>query len=238
MVNMLEKQNDLVKSAVKQLHEFINIETKATNDQTFIMMHQPTAAQVKKARKKMIDPNKPKRSPSGYHLFMSVHTNAYKEANPEKNQTEVMTVIAKKWTESTEEEKTVYLMQAATLKAEYEQKLKTYNESRRLINDPTAGPKSSTTSLASSSSSSSSSSTPSSSSTSSSFPVSSTSSSDPSSSAAFASLDVYETDVVSKKRVVMVEDGGCTEADVESETGAEDDNTQDTGVLKKAKHVQ
>ena len=73
---------------------------------------------------------KPKRSPSGYHLFMSVHTNAYKEANPEKNQTEVMTVIARKWTESTEEEKAVYLTQAATLKAAYEQKLKTYNESR------------------------------------------------------------------------------------------------------------
>lgn len=135
MVNMLEKQAELVKSSIAQLKEYSNMEAKSKKDD-YMLMNAPTAAQTKKQRKKLIDPNKPKRSPSGYHLFMSVHTNAYKEAHPDKNQTEVMTVIAKKWTESTEEEKTVYLMQAATLKGEYEHKLKAYNDSKKLAELP------------------------------------------------------------------------------------------------------
>jgi hypothetical protein len=148
MVNLLEKQAELVKLAIAQLKEYSNVEAKSKKDD-FMAKTEPTAAQLKKQRKKLVDPNKPKRSPSGYHLFMSVHTNAYKEAHPDKNQTEVMTVIAKKWTESTEEEKTVYLLQAATLKGEYEIKLKAYNDCKQLTEpSATSTPPAATSALA------------------------------------------------------------------------------------------
>jgi hypothetical protein len=127
MTTLLENQVAFLQHAIKAFKEVASGgESTSEIGQAYLAANKTS----KKLKKKLAaDPNKPKRSPSGYHLFMSVHSSSLKEENPGKNQTEILTIVAKKWHDSTVEEKNVYMKQAAVLKDEFELKLEEYNRS-------------------------------------------------------------------------------------------------------------
>jgi len=135
MVNLLQKQGELIQQSIAAFKEVSKDKDGGTSSSS------AGAAKAKKLKKKLqTDPNKPKRSPSGYHLFMSVHTSAFKEEHPDKNQTEILAVVAKKWRESNDEEKDIYMKQAAVLKGEFEAKLQMYNDGMKSNSADSASP--------------------------------------------------------------------------------------------------
>lgn len=100
-------------------------------------MSSQTEKQTKKRLRKLKkkgDPNKPKRPPSGYQLFMAVHSQKYKEENPGIDQKDVMSDIARKWSELSENDKDIFQKQSATLKEEYDAKVKEYEDQLRDAN--------------------------------------------------------------------------------------------------------
>ena len=123
-VPLLEKQVEMLEQASKAFKEVASGECSSEIGQAYLAA---SGKQAKKLKKKATDPNKPTRSLSGYHLFMSVHTSSFKEENPDKHQTEILAVVAKKWKDLTLEGKSVYMKQAAALKVEYEKQLEEYN---------------------------------------------------------------------------------------------------------------
>ena len=134
MITLLERQASFLQQAIKAFKDLAAGEGTSEIGQA-VMAASKTSKKLKK--KLATDPNKPKRSPSGYHLYMSVHTSSFKEENPDKNQTEILAVVAKKWRESTFDEKSIYMKQAAALKDEYDLKLEEYNEGlRSALSDP------------------------------------------------------------------------------------------------------
>ena len=142
-VPLLEKQVEMLEKASKAFKEVASGECSSEIGQAYLAANK-TSKKLKK--KQATDPNKPKRSPSGYHLFMSVHSSSLKEENPGKNQTEILTIVAKKWHDSTVEEKNVYMKQAAVLKDEFELKLEEYNRGLKSssIDSQSASPTNST----------------------------------------------------------------------------------------------
>ena len=74
------------------------------------------------------DPNKPKRPPSAFFVFMEQFRKEFKEKNP-KNK--LVSVVGKaggdKWKSLSESEKAPYVAKAEKLKAEYQKKLKAYD---------------------------------------------------------------------------------------------------------------
>ncbi|KAG0484301.1 hypothetical protein HPP92_008380 [Vanilla planifolia] len=74
------------------------------------------------------DPNKPKRPPSAFFVFMEQFRKEYKEKNP-KNK--LVSVVGKaggdKWKSLSDSEKAPYVAKAEKLKAEYQKKLKAYD---------------------------------------------------------------------------------------------------------------
>ncbi|PAN13704.1 hypothetical protein PAHAL_2G358600 [Panicum hallii] len=81
------------------------------------------------------DPNKPKRPPSAFFVFMEDFRKDYKEKHPNVKQ---VSVIGKaggdKWKSLSEAEKAPFVSKAEKLKAEYNKKMDAYN------NKPTGGP--------------------------------------------------------------------------------------------------
>jgi hypothetical protein len=144
MTTLLENQVAFLQHAIKAFKEVASGgESTSEIGQAYLAANKTS----KKLKKKLAaDPNKPKRSPSGYHLFMSVHSSSLKEENPGKNQTEILTIVAKKWHDSTVEEKNVYMKQAAVLKDEFELKLEEYNRGLKSssIDSQSASPTNST----------------------------------------------------------------------------------------------
>ncbi|KAG9441993.1 hypothetical protein H6P81_017847 [Aristolochia fimbriata] len=81
-----------------------------------------------KKEKKVKDPNKPKRPPSAFFVFMDDFRKQFKEANPDsKNVSAVSKGAGEKWKSMSEEERKPYLDKAAELKAEYEKALENFN---------------------------------------------------------------------------------------------------------------
>jgi hypothetical protein len=144
MTTLLENQVAFLQHAIKAFKEVASGgESTSEIGQAYLAANK-TSKKLKKTL--AADPNKPKRSPSGYHLFMSVHSSSLKEENPGKNQTEILTIVAKKWHDSTVEEKNVYMKQAAVLKDEFELKLEEYNRGLKSssIDSQSASPTNST----------------------------------------------------------------------------------------------
>ncbi|XP_062198471.1 HMG1/2-like protein [Phragmites australis] len=81
------------------------------------------------------DPNKPKRPPSAFFVFMEGFRKDYKEKHPNVKQ---VSVIGKaggdKWKSMSDAEKAPFVAKAEKLKAEYNKKMDTYN------NKPSGGP--------------------------------------------------------------------------------------------------
>ncbi|KAL6844919.1 hypothetical protein ACP4OV_025578 [Aristida adscensionis] len=81
------------------------------------------------------DPNKPKRPPSAFFVFMEGFRKDYKEKHPNVKQVSVIGKAGgEKWKSMSEAEKAPFVAKAEKLKAEYNKKMDTYN------NAPAGGP--------------------------------------------------------------------------------------------------
>ncbi|KAF3783071.1 HMG1/2-like protein [Nymphaea thermarum] len=83
----------------------------------------------KRAAKKGKDPNKPKRPPSAFFVFMEEFRKQFQEKNP--NNKSVATVgkaAGDKWKSMSESDKAPYVAKAAKRKAEYEKTMAAYNK--------------------------------------------------------------------------------------------------------------
>lgn len=90
--------------------------------------------QSKKDKKVAKDPNKPKRPPSAFFVFMEDFRKQYKEQHPRnKSVAAVGKAGGEKWKSMSEDEKASFVAQAEKRKEEYERKMAAYN--RKLAGD-------------------------------------------------------------------------------------------------------
>ncbi|CAL5072943.1 unnamed protein product [Urochloa decumbens] len=74
------------------------------------------------------DPNKPKRPPSAFFVFMEEFRKDYKEKHPNVKQVSVIGKAGgEKWKSLSESEKAPYVSKAEKLKVEYTKKMDAYN---------------------------------------------------------------------------------------------------------------
>ncbi|XP_074564573.1 HMG1/2-like protein [Curcuma longa] len=77
------------------------------------------------------DPNKPKRPPSAFFVFMEEFRKTFKEKHPNNKS---VSVVGKaggdKWKSLSEDDKAPYVAKAAKLKTEYTKKIATYNKNQ------------------------------------------------------------------------------------------------------------
>ncbi|CAL9781309.1 DNA-binding protein MNB1B-like [Musa acuminata AAA Group] len=77
------------------------------------------------------DPNKPKRPPSAFFVFMEEFRKSFKEKNPNNKSVSVVGKAAgDKWKSLSEAEKAPYVAKAAKFKTEYTKKLASYNKNQ------------------------------------------------------------------------------------------------------------
>ncbi|KAG8377245.1 hypothetical protein BUALT_Bualt08G0008200 [Buddleja alternifolia] len=84
---------------------------------------------TKKEKQAAKDPNKPKRPPSAFFVFMEDFRKQYKEKHPNNKS---VAVVGKaggdKWKSLSDEEKAPYVAKAEKRKEEYERKMEAYNK--------------------------------------------------------------------------------------------------------------
>ncbi|KMZ67826.1 HMG1/2-like protein [Zostera marina] len=86
----------------------------------------------KAAKKAMKDPNKPKRPPSAFFVFMEQFRKEFKELNPNNKSVAVVgKASGDKWRSLTDEEKAPYIAKAEKLKAEYSKQMDAYNNPKQ-----------------------------------------------------------------------------------------------------------
>ncbi|XP_054808071.1 HMG1/2-like protein [Prosopis cineraria] len=82
----------------------------------------------KRSRKAAKDPNKPKRPPSAFFVFMSEFREQYKREHPDNKS---VTVVGKaggdQWKAMSDAEKAPFIAKAEKKKAEYDKTIKAYN---------------------------------------------------------------------------------------------------------------
>ncbi|XP_011100443.1 HMG1/2-like protein [Sesamum indicum] len=84
--------------------------------------------QTKKEKKAAKDPNKPKRPPSAFFVFMEDFRKQYKEKHPNnKSVAAVGKAGGDKWKSLSDEEKAPFVAKAEKRKEEYERKMEAYN---------------------------------------------------------------------------------------------------------------
>ncbi|KAL0361856.1 UNVERIFIED_CONTAM: HMG1/2-like protein [Sesamum radiatum] len=84
--------------------------------------------QTKKEKKAAKDPNKPKRPPSAFFVFMEDFRKQYKEKHPNnKSVAAVGKAGGDKWKSFSDEEKAPFVAKAEKRKEEYERKMEAYN---------------------------------------------------------------------------------------------------------------
>ncbi|XP_051126519.1 HMG1/2-like protein [Andrographis paniculata] len=84
--------------------------------------------QTKKEKKAAKDPNKPKRPPSAFFVFMEDFRKQFKEMYPNnKSVAAVGKAGGDKWKSMSDEEKAPYVAKAEKRKEEYERKMEAYN---------------------------------------------------------------------------------------------------------------
>ncbi|XP_028770462.1 high mobility group B protein 1-like [Neltuma alba] len=95
------------------------------------------AKMSKKARNAKKDPNKPKRPPSAFFVFLEEFRKTFKAENPNvKAVSAVGKAGGEKWKSLTTAEKAPYEAKAAKKKAEYEKLMNAYNKKQtNLVND-------------------------------------------------------------------------------------------------------
>ncbi|XP_010557429.1 PREDICTED: high mobility group B protein 4-like [Tarenaya hassleriana] len=85
-------------------------------------------ARGRKAGKKEKDPNKPKRPPSAFFVFLDEFRKQFNEANPgNKSVAAVGKAAGNKWKSMSDAEKAPYVTKAEDKKSEYTKNMRTYN---------------------------------------------------------------------------------------------------------------
>ena len=92
----------------------------------------------KKNVKKVIDPNKPKRAPSAYLLYMTDTQGPFKISNPTMSQTEVVGILGKRWKTIAPETAERYHKAAEALKISQDSKIAEYETNHSLPSSPVA----------------------------------------------------------------------------------------------------
>jgi hypothetical protein len=87
------------------------------------------ALKQKKAKRKIKDPNRPKRAPSAYFLFMKDARPQVKGEMQDASITEIGKKMGEMWRNLDEEQKAVYVERAAELKKEADEKIAAYKSS-------------------------------------------------------------------------------------------------------------
>ncbi|KAL8151850.1 hypothetical protein V2J09_021658 [Rumex salicifolius] len=88
-----------------------------------------TKLSVKKSTKAQKDPNKPKRPPSAFFVFMEDFRKTYKEKHPNnKSVAAVGKAAGEKWKSMTETDKAPFVETAEKRKKEYEKTMVAYNK--------------------------------------------------------------------------------------------------------------
>eukprot|EP00252_Welwitschia_mirabilis_P016819 TRINITY_DN3736_c0_g1_i1.p1 TRINITY_DN3736_c0_g1~~TRINITY_DN3736_c0_g1_i1.p1 ORF type:complete len:151 (+),score=53.50 TRINITY_DN3736_c0_g1_i1:205-657(+) len=89
-----------------------------------------------KRAKKEKDPNKPKRPPSAFFVFMEEFRKTFKEKNPNnKSVAAVGKAGGDKWKSMSEAEKAPYVQKAAKRKTDYEKNMAAYNKKQAGVAD-------------------------------------------------------------------------------------------------------
>lgn len=101
----------------------------------------------KKNVKRVIDPNKPKRAPSAYLLYMTDTQGPFKISNPTMTQTEVVGILGKRWKTIAPETAERYHKAAEALKISQDSKIAAYETNHALPSSPTARKKKNVSSL-------------------------------------------------------------------------------------------
>nr|AAC50019.1 high mobility group protein 2 HMG2 [Ipomoea nil] len=84
--------------------------------------------ETKKSKKSVKDPNKPKRPPSAFFVFMEDFRKTYKEKHPNnKSVAAVGKAGGDKWKQLTDAEKAPFIAKAEKRKQEYEKSMQAYN---------------------------------------------------------------------------------------------------------------
>ncbi|XVE76539.1 hypothetical protein DITRI_Ditri12bG0181900 [Diplodiscus trichospermus] len=84
---------------------------------------------AKKERRAKKDPNKPKRPPSAFFVFLEEFRATFKKENPNvKAVSAVGKAAGQRWKSMSEEEKRPYEAKAEKRKADYEKQMKIYNK--------------------------------------------------------------------------------------------------------------
>lgn len=85
--------------------------------------------QMKKEKKAKKDPNKPKRPPSAFFVFLEEFRKEYKKANPTANSVSAVGKAGgEKWRTMSDGDKAPFVAKAEKKKAEYEKSLSSYNK--------------------------------------------------------------------------------------------------------------
>ncbi|XP_020586397.1 DNA-binding protein MNB1B-like [Phalaenopsis equestris] len=97
----------------------------------------------KKGNRKTKDPNKPKRPPTAFFVFMEQFRKEFKEKNPNNK---LVSVVGKaggaKWKSMSDSEKAPYVAKADKLKDEYLKKMRSYNGDKKSAADDESSDKS------------------------------------------------------------------------------------------------
>lgn len=88
--------------------------------------------QIKKDKKAKKDPNKPKRPPSAFFVFLDEFRKEYKEANPNANSVSAVGKAGgEKWRAMSDADKAPYVAKAEKKKSEYEKSMSAYNNKQK-----------------------------------------------------------------------------------------------------------
>ncbi|KAH7441686.1 hypothetical protein KP509_03G049000 [Ceratopteris richardii] len=99
------------------------------NAQLSVKEQKARKRQAKKERKAKMDPNKPKRPPTAFFIYLEEFRKAFKEEHPDvKGVAVVGKACGDKWKEMTDDEKAPYVAKANQKREEYEKALSSYNQ--------------------------------------------------------------------------------------------------------------
>lgn len=116
---------------VKRAPEAIEAKEAKKRQQLAAKEQKAKKRQARKDRKAKKDPNKPKRAPTAFFLYLEEFRKDYKKQHPDvKGVAAVGKACGDKWKEMNEEEKAPFVAKAAQKRAEYEKALSTYSQKK------------------------------------------------------------------------------------------------------------
>lgn len=130
LAGFLETQSSLLAGQAKQLRTLSQDLANGPQDPiTRDPVEDEKNKKKEKKSKKVVDPNKPKQTPSAYLLFAKDQMSSLKTQNPTLSQTDVMKLVGSKWKTISQEEKESYSKQAEEKKKQFHEDMSQYNAS-------------------------------------------------------------------------------------------------------------